>query len=280
MSETRAKGSAVGTVSRYTILIILSVVFIFPLYWMATGSLKSKVEIWAVPPSWLPSHLNFNNYVQLFTTNPTAKWLFNSIFTSLASVVLILVLSAMAGYAYAKKRFPGRDILFIVVMATMMMPNQVKLVPLYILCRDLHILDSYMGLILPAIAFPLGVFLIRQFAQTIPDEILEATQLDGAGELRTFFTIIVPLLLPALGALAIVAFMHTWNDYLWQLISLQSKEMLTLPLGITTVAYSENTIDYGIAMTGASIAAVPMIIIFLLLQKSFVKGITMGSVKG
>lgn len=122
--------------------------------------------------------------------------------------------------------------------------------------------------------------MIRQFAKSIPDEIIEAATLDGAGELRTFATIILPLLLPALGALAIFTFMYTWNDYLWQLIILQSKAMLTLPLGISTAAYDENRIDFGIALTGASIAAVPMILFFVLLQRSFVQGITLGSVKG
>jgi multiple sugar transport system permease protein len=153
-------------------------------------------------------------------------------------------------------------------------------VPLYILVRNLGLLDSYLGLILPGVAFPLGVFLIRQFVLTIPDEIIEASKIDGAGEIRLFTVIVLPLIMPALGALAIFSFMYSWNDYLWQLIVLQSKEMLTLPLGISTMAYDELTVNYGYAMAGATIAAIPMIAFFISLQKSFVKGITMGSVKG
>lgn len=267
-------------VSRYAFLLIMSVLFVFPLYWMLTGSFKTQVAIWAIPPQWFPSQFRLLNYEHIFTTTPALKWLFNSVFTSLATVVFVVIFSAMAGYAYAKKRFPGDKILFMVVIATMMMPTQVTLVPLYIVCRQLGLVNSYLGVILPAIAFPFGVFIVRQFAKSIPDELIESARIDGAGEIRLFGAIVLPLLLPALGALSIFAFMHTWNDYLWQLIILQSKEKLTLPLGISTITYSENNTNYGYAMAGASVAAVPMIIFFLLLQRSFIKGITLGSVKG
>lgn len=267
-------------VSRYAFLLIISIVFIFPLYWMFTGSFKSQVSIWATPPEWFPNQLKLVNYEHIFSTTPAPLWVFNSVFTSLVTVVFVVIFSAMAGYAYAKKKFPGDKILFIVVIATMMMPTQVTLVPLYIICRELGLIDSYLGVILPAIAFPFGVFIVRQFAKSIPDEIIESARIDGSGEIRMFATIVLPLLLPALGALSIFAFMHTWNDYLWQLIILQSKEKLTLPLGISTITYSENNVNYGYAMAGASLAAVPMIIFFLLLQRSFIKGITLGSVKG
>ncbi|WP_248927819.1 carbohydrate ABC transporter permease [Paenibacillus hamazuiensis] len=267
-------------ISRYAFLLLLSVVFVFPLYWMITGSFKTQVAIWKLPPEWFPSQFRLLNYEHIVKTTPALTWMFNSVFTSLVTVLLVVVFSAMAGYAYAKRKFPGDKILFFVVIATMMMPTQVTLVPLYIVCRTLGLIDSYWGVILPAVAFPFGVFIVRQFAKTIPDEIIESATIDGAGELRIFGTIVLPLLLPALGALAIFAFMHTWNDYLWQLIILQSKAKLTLPLGISTITYSENNVNYGYAMAGASMAAVPMILFFLLLQRSFIKGITLGSVKG
>lgn len=267
-------------VSRYAFLLLASVVFVFPLYWMLTGSFKTQVSIWKVPPEWFPSRFMTLNYDHIFSTTPALKWMFNSVFTSLTTVVFVVIFSAMAGYAYAKKKFPGDQFLFMVVIATMMMPTQVTLVPLYMLCRDLGLINSYLGVILPAIAFPFGVFIVRQFAKSIPDEIIESAKIDGAGEIRMFATIVLPLLLPALGALAIFAFMHTWNDYLWQLIILQSKEKLTLPLGISSITTSESTVNYGYAMAGASLAAVPMIVFFLMLQRSFIKGITLGSVKG
>lgn len=267
-------------VSRYTFLLLASIIFIFPLYWMLTGSFKTQISIWAIPPEWVPSQWKLFNYEHIFATTPALRWMFNSVSTSLITVAFVVLFSAMAGYAYAKKKFPGDSVLFFIVIATMMMPTQVTLVPLYILCRELGLIDSYLGVILPAIAFPFGVFIVRQFAKSIPDEIVESARIDGAGEIRLFATIVLPLLLPALGALSIFAFMHTWNDYLWQLIILQSKEKLTLPLGISTITYSENNVNYGYAMAGASLAAVPMILFFLLLQRSFVKGITLGSVKG
>lgn len=265
---------------RYGVLFAASAIFIFPLYWMVTGSFKSQIEIWAVPPIWFPTEFRLDNYAHLFGTRPILLWLFNSVFTSAAAAFIAVVLCAMSGYALAKKRFPGRGAMFMVVIMTMMLPSQVVLVPLYILSRDLGLIDSYWGVILPAAAYPFGVFIVRQFAKSIPDEVIEAATIDGAGELRIFGTMVAPLLLPALGATAIFAFMQTWNDYLWQLIILQSKEKLTLPLGISTVAYDEFTINYGFAMSGASIAAIPMIAFFLLLQKSFINGITLGSVKG
>lgn len=267
-------------VSRYALLLLTSIVFVFPLYWMITGSFKTQVSIWATPPEWIPSQFRLLNYEHIFSTTPASLWLFNSVFTSLVTVVFVVVFSAMAGYAYAKKKFPGDKLFFLVVIGTMMMPTQVTLVPLYMICRELGLIDSYLGVILPAIAFPFGVFIVRQFANSIPDEIVESARIDGAGEIRLFATIVLPLLLPALGALSIFAFMHTWNDYLWQLIILQSKEKLTLPLGISTITYSENNVNYGYAMAGASLAAIPMIVFFLMLQRSFIKGITLGSVKG
>ena len=154
------------------------------------------------------------------------------------------------------------------------------MVPLYQLISKLGLVNTRTGVILPTLAYPFGVFIVRQFAKTIPDELLEAAKIDGAGELRTFFKIVIPMLLPSLGALSIFAFMHTWNDYLWQLVVLQSESMLTLPLGVSTMIYEEITINYGMAMTGATIAAIPLIAFFLLLQKSFIQGITLGSVKG
>ncbi|KQX62994.1 carbohydrate ABC transporter permease [Paenibacillus sp. Root444D2] len=153
-------------VSRYALLLLASIVFVFPLYWMITGSFKTQVSIWATPPEWIPSQFRLLNYEHIFSTTPATLWLFNSVFTSLVTVVFVVVFSAMAGYAYAKKKFPGDKLFFLVVIGTMMMPTQVTLVPLYIICRELGLIDSYLGVILPAIAFPFGVFIVRQFAKS------------------------------------------------------------------------------------------------------------------
>lgn len=269
-----------SVVVRHAVLLAASVFFVFPLYWMFSGSLKRPIEIWAYPPKWIPSTLQFSNYTHLFRSKPVLQWALNSIIISLITVGLVVILSAAAGYGYAKKRFPGSRLLFSLIVATMMMPTQVTLVPLYKLCVSLGLVNTYAGVILPTLAYPFGVFIVRQFATTIPDELLEAAKIDGAGELRTFLVIVIPMLLPALGVLAIFAFMHSWNAYLWQLVILQSESMLTLPVGVSTMIYEEITINYGMAMTGATIAAIPLILFFLALQKSFIQGITLGSIKG
>lgn len=269
----------INVIIRYIILILISVVFVFPLYWMFTGSVKPQLSLWAMPPEWFPKEIIWNHYEALFKNNPTLRWMFNSIFTGLVSVFFMLLFCSMAGYAYAKKKFPGRNLIFFIVIATMMMPNQVTLVPLYILITDLNLLDTYWGLILPVIGYPFGVFLIRQFIKYIPDEILQAAKVDGAGEIRIFVQMIIPLILPALGALAIFAFLFVWNDYMWQLIVLQSDEMKTLPLGVSGLIREGDSVNYGLAMAGGTVAALPLIIFFLIFQRGFVRGITLGSEK-
>ncbi|PYI53917.1 carbohydrate ABC transporter permease [Paenibacillus flagellatus] len=269
----------VNIVLRYLLLIAASVVFAFPLYWMITGSVKPMLSIWSMPPDWVPKTLQWTHYEKLFEELPTVRWIGNSVFSGLIAVAFILLFCSMAGYAFAKKTFPGRDVLFFLIIATMMMPHQVILVPLYILISDMNLLDTYAGLILPAIGYPFGVFLIRQFIRYIPDELFQAAKVDGAKEIRIFVQIVLPLIAPALGALAIFSFLYVWNDYLWQLIVLQSEEMKTLPLGVSTLIRHETSVNYGLAMAGGTVAAVPLILFFLSFQRSFIRGITLGTDK-
>lgn len=269
----------VNVVLRYVLLLAASVLFAFPLYWMATGSVKPMLSIWSIPPEWFPKTLQWTHYEKLFGELPTLKWIWNSVFSGFTAVAFILLFCSMAGYAFAKKTFPGRDLLFFLIIATMMMPHQVILVPLYRLISDMGLLDTYRGLVLPAIGYPFGVFLIRQFIKYVPDELFQAAKVDGAREIRIFVQIVIPLIIPALGALAIFSFMYVWNDYLWQLIVLQSEEMKTLPLGVSALIRHETTVNYGLAMAGGTVAAVPLIIVFLLFQRSFIRGITLGTDK-
>lgn len=269
----------INVIIRYTILIIASIIFAFPLYWMITGSVKPMLSIWSMPPDWFPKRFQWTQYEKLFGELPTIRWLLNSIFSSLLAVVFILIFCSMSGYAFAKKKFPGRDFIFFLIIASMMMPHQVILVPLYILISDLHLLDTYWGLILPALGYPFGVFLVRQFIMYIPDDLFQAARIDGAKEVRIFMQIVLPLIVPALGALAIFSFLYVWNDYMWQLIVLQSDEMKTLPLGVSTLIRHETSVNYGLAMAGGTVAAVPLIIFFLIFQRSFIRGITLGTDK-
>ncbi|NOU96137.1 ABC transporter permease subunit [Paenibacillus sp. LMG 31456] len=262
-----------------TILLILSaLIFVFPFYWIVTGAFKIQTVATTIPPEWFPLKPTLQNWVDLFK-NPVWRWTFNSFFVAFCEMIAVCVVASLAGYVLAKKVFPGRKIIFSMFIAAMALPKQVILVPLFTMLADFGWVNTYHGLILPAIGWPFGVFLMKQFAQTLPSELMEAAKMDGCSEIRMFSTIIVPLLKPALGALAIFTFIAAWNDYFSHLIMTRSTSMMTLPLGVATMQ-GEFTTNYGIMMAGAALASIPMIAIFLVFQKAFTQGITMGAVKG
>lgn len=262
-----------------TLLLILSTLFfIFPFYWIVTGAFKFQTVATQIPPEWFPLKPTLQNWADLFK-NPVWRWTLNSFIIALVEMFAVCLVSASAGYVLAKKLFPGRKIIFTMFIAAMALPKQVILVPLFTMLADFGWVNTYHGLILPAIGWPFGVFLMKQFAQTVPGELIEAAKIDGCSEIRLFATIILPLLKPALGALAIFTFIASWNDYFSQLIMTRSTSMMTLPLGVATMQ-GEFTTNYGIMMAGAALASVPMITIFLVFQKAFTQGITMGAVKG
>ncbi|MGO4499525.1 carbohydrate ABC transporter permease [Paenibacillus sp. 2RAB27] len=262
-----------------TLLLILSTLFfIFPFYWIVTGAFKFQTVATQIPPEWFPLKPTLQNWADLFK-NPVWRWTLNSFIIALVEMSAVCLVSASAGYVLAKKLFPGRKIIFTMFIAAMALPKQVILVPLFTMLADFGWVNTYHGLILPAIGWPFGVFLMKQFAQTVPGELIEAAKIDGCSEIRLFSTIILPLLKPALGALAIFTFIASWNDYFSQLIMTRSTSMMTLPLGVATMQ-GEFTTNYGIMMAGAALASVPMITIFLVFQKAFTQGITMGAVKG
>lgn len=259
------------------LLCLFSIVFIFPFYWIITGAFKVQVVATQLPPQWFPLEPVLDNWVTLFK-NPVGRWTFNSFFIAVSEMILICLVSSTAGYVLAKKEFPGRKFIFGVLVAAMALPKQVILVPLFTLLARLGWINTYKGLILPAVGWPFGVFLMKQFSQTIPTEILEAAKIDGCSETRMYITIVLPLLKPALGALAIFTFMTSWNDYFSQLIITRSTSMMSLPLGIATMQGEYRT-DYGVMMAGAALASLPMLTIFILFQKAFTQGITLGAVK-
>lgn len=267
-------GNLIGNV----ILTLSTLFFIFPFYWIITGAFKKQTTATAIPPEWFPLHPTLQNWSDLFK-NAVWRWTFNSFFISFCEMAAVCLVAALAGYVLAKKSFPGRKIIFTMFVAAMALPKQVILVPLFTMLADFGWVNTYRGLILPAIGWPFGVFLMKQFSQTIPTEVIEASKIDGCSEVRMFSTIILPLLTPALGALAIFTFIGSWNDYFSQLIMTRSTSMMTLPMGIATLQ-GEYTTNYGVMMAGAALASVPMIAIFLTFQKAFTQGITMGAVKG
>ena len=264
----------------FSVIILIAVVlfFLFPLYWIITGSFKNNAEITAREPIWFPMSPTMENYMELFD-NPAFLWLFNIIFISAAAMLLTCITASLAGYALGKKRFIGRGVLFTIIICAMALPKQVIVIPLAQLMTFLNLKDTLWAVILPTVGWPFGVFLMKQFSESIPTEILEAARVDGAGELRTFASVVFPMIKPGIGALAIFTFVNTWNDYFLQLVMLISEEQWTLPLAIANMQ-GEMSTDYGLIMAGAALASVPIIIVFIAFQKYFTQGIAMGAVKG
>ena len=293
---------------------ILAFLFTFPLYWIITGAFKTGAEINAKTPVWIPTEWDIGNFQRLMSkraaplfdmtipglkitafgyvfkigttikiTGPTVpaaiRWLINTVFMSVASMLLTCLTSAMAGYVLAKKRFWGKTIIFSLVVCAMALPKQVILIPLVREMNALKLYDTIWAVIFPIVGWPFGVFLLKQFAEGIPTEMVEACRIDGASEWRTFTDVMFPMIKPGVGACAIFTFINSWNDYFMQLIMLTSSKNLTISLGIATMQ-GESSTDYGLLMAGAALASVPIIIVFLIFQKYFTKGITMGAVKG
>ena len=260
------------------ILVLLALFFIFPLYWIITGSFKTQAETIARVPQWFPLNPVTDNYVRLFE-KPAFRWLLNTVIICGASMLLTCVAASMGGYALAKKKFTGRKIIFSIFVCAMALPKQVILIPLLKEMAYLNLHNTLLAVILPTAAWPFGVFLMKQFSESIPNEMIEAARIDGAGEVRTFIEIIIPMIKPGIGALAIFTFISAWNDYFMQLIMLNTTESLTISLGIAKMQ-SELSTDFGLIMAGAALASVPIIIVFIIFQKYFTRGITMGAVKG
>lgn len=291
-ANTRAKVYKIASV---VILIILALLFLFPLYWIVTGAFKPAADIYSAEPVWWPTQWVGDNFAALFAkrtaplfqlgpivgpTVPAAfRWLLNTVVMAVMAMILTCITASMAGYALAKKRFRGRYIVFSLIVCAMALPKQVILIPLLREMSTLNMMDTLWAVILPTVGWPFGVFLMKQFSESVPGEILEAARVDGASELRTFTTIVFPMVKPGVGALAIFTFINSWNDYFLQLIMLTSGENFTMPLGVATLQ-AETSVNMGLLMAGAALAAAPIIVVFIIFQKYFTQGITMGAVKG
>ena len=254
------------------LLIILALMMLFPLYWIVTGSVKDARTINSRTPVLFPANPTLDNYAKLFS-RPAWTWMFNTVFICGVAMLLTCLCGAMGGYALAKKKFTGRNFIFGLFVCAMALPKQVIMIPLLKEMAWLGLHNTLWSVIFPTVGWPFGVFLMKQFAEGIPNEMLEAAKIDGAGEVRTFVDIVFPMIKPGVGALAIFTFINAWNDYFLQLIMLNSQSKLTISLGIAKM-------DFGLIMAGATLASVPIITIFLIFQKYFTKGITLGAVKG
>jgi multiple sugar transport system permease protein len=268
------------------VLLVLAVLWLLPVVWMAVTSLKHTENIVRVPPEWIPWPGTLAHYGEvLFSSSRTARIgraFVNSVIVSLGTVVVVLVTSAMAAYPLARMRFPGRDLVFVVLVGSLMIPNAVVLVPQYVLTQRLGWLSTYQGLIVPeaAVTFAFGVFLLRQFFLTIPGELEDAARIDGADSWRIFSRIVLPLSQPVLAALAIFAFRSAWNDFLWPLIAVNKAEMFPLPVALSFLRGAYASESYGPIMAGATLSALPLLIVFLVANRRIVEGVRVSGLKG
>jgi len=271
----------IGRLTVHIFLIALSISCLLPLVWMISTSFKEQFQVFTYPPQWLPNPWTLKGYERLFAMSPIGNWLFNSIVVAVTITACQLVFSSLAAYAFARVRFPGRDVIFMGYLATMMIPGQVTLIPGYILIKYLGWIDTYFALTVPFLfGSAFGTFLLRQFFQTIPTELEDAARIDGAGYFAIYWRIILPLAKPALATLGVFVFLHFWNDFLWPLIVINTNELRTLPVGLAVVSRSMFGTDWPALMGGAVISLVPILTIFFFAQRYFVQGITLTGLKG
>jgi len=260
-------------------LLLLAFVSLAPLAWMVSVSFMPSGQASQFPPPLLPAQLTTGNYRALFARTGMAGNFLNSLGMSVAITLGSLLFNTLAGYAFAKLRFAGRERVFQALLAALVIPAQVAMLPLFLLMKQLGLVNTWGGVVVPALASVFGIFLVRQYARSIPDELLEAARIDGASEARIFFQIVLPMLKPVLVTLAIFTFMGAWNDFMWPLIVLTDQEHYTLPVALASLS-REHIMDVEMMMAGAVITVLPVLALFLLLQRYYIQGLLLGSVKG
>jgi multiple sugar transport system permease protein len=265
----------------YLIMILVAVIILLPLVWMISTSLKPKAQLFSLPLEWIPKTITFANYEKILNdpSLPIVRWFLNSTFVASAQTLLILLVDSLAAYAYARMEFAGRKLIFGAMLATLFLPGIMFLVPNFVTVYNLKMLNSYAGVIIPGLAGVFGVFFMRQFFETVPKELEEAAEIDGANAFQTFYHVALPLARPALATLGIISFLGSWNDFLWPLLVLKDRQLQTLPPGLATLqgAY---TSEYGLMMAGAVIVAVPVLLIYVVLQKFIVASVATSGLKG
>lgn len=267
------------TVLLYALLLLCTAITLLPYAWMLSSSFKPTVEIFSGTAQLIPSHPILDNYINAVTRQPVARAIFNSIIVAGVETFAVVVTSVFTAYPFARLKFPGRDILFILILGTMMIPSQVTMIPTFILMKWFGWIDTYQGLIVPRIMAPLGIFLMRQFLLSLPKELEEAARIDGCSRLKTLTHVLLPLTGPAVATLAIFTFTASWNEFFWPLLVVQSTEMWTIQLLIAQLKAAEVT-DWGMVMAIVSLSVLPTVLIYVMLQRYFVKGIAISGLKG
>jgi sn-glycerol 3-phosphate transport system permease protein len=271
--EPRRRVDVVG----YACLVVAALIMVVPLLWMVFASFKQRDEIYTIPTRWLPESLDLANYLDVFATVPFGHFLLNSVITTVLGAGLKVVLGLMCAYALVFVEFPGKRLVFLLVLAALMVPPQVTLIPNYTLTAQLGWLNTYQGIILPGLASSLGTFLFRQHFQTFPVSVLEAATLDGAGHWRRLWGFVVPLSAPTVSAVALVSVVSEWNQYLWPLLVTDSGSMMTLPVGLTLLQNNDGITNWGVLMAGTVLVMLPILLVFVFFQRRLVAGLATGA---
>lgn len=263
----------------YGLLIGGAAIALLPMVWMVSASLMPAGASNVYPPRLLPGEVTFEHYGALFTRLNLGRYLINSTLLATTITLISLLINSMAGYAFAKLRFRGRDRVFRLLSVGLVIPVQVSMLPLFLLLREMGLINTYWGVIIPGMASIFGIFLIRQYALSIPDDLIDAARIDGASEFRIYRSIVLPVIRPILATLAIWTFLASWNDFMWPLIVLSDDQMFTLPVALANLM-GERAQDTELMMAGSVLTVLPVLLVFIFLQRYYVEGITMGSVKG
>jgi len=268
-----------GKIFFYIIASIIAVAIVVPFFWMISTSLKEKGALMSIPIQWIPDKVSFEVYQKLFKVFPFGRSILNSFYVAVMTTFITVSSAAMAAYVFAKIEFKGREKIFALYLATMMIPGQVTMIPNYLVLKYMGLLNTFTGLMLPSLINAFGTFILRQNMMTIPNDYIEAAVIDGASHFTIFYKVILPLSKPIIAALAIITFMGTWNSYLWPLIILTSKDKMTLPVGLSLLN-GQYASQYNLLMAGGLISIIPILIVFLFAQKYFEKGLSLGGIKG
>lgn len=274
-----AAGRTIRAVLVNAALALFAVLTLFPLVWMVSASLMAPGETIAFPPPFLPASPTLHNYRELFATAGIGRQLTNSALVTALATGVALAFNLTAGYAFAKLRFPGRNATFRTLLGALVVPGQVAMMPLFLMLKQMGLVNTYAGALVPWLASVFGIFLVRQYALSIPDELLEAARIDGASEWKIFTSIVLPILKPIVVTLAVLTLLGAWNDFMWPLIVLTDRELQTLPVALAGLS-REHVQDTELMMAGSVLTIVPVLVLFLLLQRHYMQGLLMGSVKG
>jgi multiple sugar transport system permease protein len=278
MTSSRSRQEGAARAALYAALAVFGTLSLLPLLWMVSASFMAQGEATTFPPALVPHHPTLVHYRDLFGRLALGRYAMNSAFVATVTTIGALAINASAGYAFAKLRFRGRDGTFRALAAGLAIPVQVAMLPLFLLIKSLGLVNNYGGVIIPGLSSIFGIFLVRQYALAIPDDLLDAARIDGAGELRVFRSIVLPTIRPVLATLALWTFLATWNDFMWPLIVLSDDRRYTLPVALAGLV-GEHSQDVELMMAGAVVTVLPVLVLFLMLQRYYVEGVTEGSVK-